>query len=323
MQEVNRIWLLKTGKRLIPAASAAVVIGVSLTACGPRTRAPAFGFGPAASSSPAGMPPLGPAMQVADGVVMHEIQLPSPRGSSKIRIFLPAKQPHGKLSCVFVAPAGTPLIYGNTLGTFGEGDEKEQIPYAQAGFAVVAYSIDGDVQDTNNENQIVQGMREFKAANGGTDNTKEAVDYALARIPNIDPARLYTAGHSSAGTLSFQAARTDSRIAACIAYAPATDIEARFGGKLSLLDGAVPGFSEFLRSISPINNADKLRCPVFLFHADDDGNVPTSDNARFADALRRSNPKVTFARVPSGNHYDSMVRQGIPKAIEWLKAMPQ
>jgi dipeptidyl aminopeptidase/acylaminoacyl peptidase len=73
---------------------------------------------------------------------------------------------------------------------------------------------------------------------------------------------------------------------------------------------------------SPLANAPKLRCPLFLFHADDDTNVPSSDNEQFDVSVKRSNHNVTFVRVPTGNHYDSMIQQGIPKAIAWFKSLP-
>jgi dipeptidyl aminopeptidase/acylaminoacyl peptidase len=73
---------------------------------------------------------------------------------------------------------------------------------------------------------------------------------------------------------------------------------------------------------SLLNHPEALKCPLFLFHADDDGNIPTEDVAAFAEAVKRTNANVTFARVPTGNHYDSMIEQGIPQAIRWLQSLP-
>jgi dipeptidyl aminopeptidase/acylaminoacyl peptidase len=289
---------------------------VAIAGCQTRTNSP-FPANPARIPV-SSLPTLGPARVVAAGVEMHEVELPSPRGSSKIRVYLPQRR-SGKIPCVFVAPAGTPLIYGNALGPFGSGDEQEQIPYAQAGFAVVAYSIDGNVQDNNDDSQVLAGIKAFRRANGGIDNTRDAIDYALARVPDIDPKRLYTAGHSSAAVLAIQAAQHDPRIAACAAFVPATHFQQRLGDALPKLEMVEPGITDFLASISPIANAEKLRCPLFLFHADDDSNVPAEDNQRFAEAVRRVNPNVTFVRVDTGEHYQSMIDVGIPRAIQWFK----
>jgi dipeptidyl aminopeptidase/acylaminoacyl peptidase len=79
--------------------------------------------------------------------------------------------------------------------------------------------------------------------------------------------------------------------------------------------------SAIVRS-SPLTNVAKLRCPLFLFHADDDTVVPVRETAAFAEELQQTNSRVTFVRVPKGNHYGSMIQQGIPHAIDWLASIP-
>jgi dipeptidyl aminopeptidase/acylaminoacyl peptidase len=69
------------------------------------------------------------------------------------------------------------------------------------------------------------------------------------------------------------------------------------------------------------NNTKTLNWPVFLFHADDDSNVSVTRPLAFAAQLKRTNPKVTLVRVPTGNHYESMIREGIPAGIGWLKGL--
>lgn len=64
-----------------------------------------------------------------------------------------------------------------------------------------------------------------------------------------------------------------------------------------------------------------LRCPLFLFHADDDTKVTTAELDTFNRRLQQHNRHVKFARVSTGNHYDSMIRQGIPQAIRWLQSL--
>lgn len=85
------------------------------------------------------------------------------------------------------------------------------------------------------------------------------------------------------------------------------------------LSAKIPGFREFISDSSPLTHADQLRCPLFLFHAQDDANVPIAQSVRFAQEVQKVNPRVTFVRVPSGGHYSSMIQQGIPQAIRWLQ----
>lgn len=194
----------------------------------------------------------------------------------------------------------------------------------RAGFIVVAYELDGDVSDRNDPAQIEAGTRAYVRANAGIYNGMTAISFALSSMPRVDRTRLYVAGHSSAATVALLMAQHDPRVAACAAYAPTTDIPARLGERsLDFYEEQMPGFSRFVTRYSPLTNAARLRCPTFLFHADDDSNTPLADNVRFARAVRSVNPHLQFVRVPTGNHYDSMIRQGIPLAIRWLQSRPE
>jgi dipeptidyl aminopeptidase/acylaminoacyl peptidase len=58
-----------------------------------------------------------------------------------------------------------------------------------------------------------------------------------------------------------------------------------------------------------------------LFHAQDDSNVPVSESVDCHARLERLGRPVTLVTVPTGDHYDAMLRQGIPRAIAWLKGL--
>src|SRR5579884_3261169 len=222
------------------------------------------------------LPGLGQARKLEPGVLFYEVAVPHIDGSpGKLWIYLPEHPSQPRLPCILIAPAGTPLTYGMNLA---EGDRPEHLPYVRAGFAVVAYEIDGNVEDDRNEQQILAGARAFRDAEAGIANAKRALDYAVARVPGIDPNRIYTAGHSSAATLSLQVAEHEPRIKACIAYAPVCNVPKRLGKRLiTAFSDLIPGYRDFIERSSPQSSTATLRCPVFLFHADDDGNVPTSE----------------------------------------------
>jgi dienelactone hydrolase len=82
----------------------------------------------------------------------------------------------------------------------------------------------------------------------------------------------------------------------------------------------VPGFDKFLINNSPNTVANQIHCPLFLFHADDDSKIPTAQLTAFANSVTKGGGFVTFEKVATGDHYDSMIYQGIPKAIQWLKS---
>jgi dipeptidyl aminopeptidase/acylaminoacyl peptidase len=268
-------------------------------------------------------PAIATGRTVEPGIAFQEVSVPrKDGGTSKLWVYLPEPRPKGNLPCVLIAPAGTPLIYGNELGNFGDGSEPEHLPYVRAGFAVVAYEIDGPVRSEKpSDEEVVRAAKEFKAADAGVANTRATVDYVLAKMPFVDPNRIYTAGHSSAATLALLAAANDPRIQGVVAYAPCTDVQKRLIEATDALNSVIFGYKSFIARSSPKNNTKTLNCPVFLFHAEDDSNVPVTETLVFAEQLKRTNPKVTLVRVPTGNHYNSMIRQGIPAGIQWLKGL--
>ena len=269
---------------------------------------------------PTAPPPLGTARTLEPGVTEYEVTLTREDGPERVWVYLPAHPVSAKIPCVFIAPAGSPLFYGMGLA---ESDRPEHLPYVRAGYAVVAYSLDGPVTDSKNERQLEDAAQAFKQADGGIANAQAAIDYALAAVPQIDAKRLYTAGHSSAGTVSLLVAENDPRIAASIAYAPCCDVPRRLGpDTMKTLDDVLPGERKFLTRRSPNAAPERLTMPLFLFHADDDSNVPTAEVNDFAGIAQRTNSHVTYVKVPTGNHYQSMIDQGIPRGIAWLQALP-
>jgi dipeptidyl aminopeptidase/acylaminoacyl peptidase len=233
-------------------------------------------------------------------VQVREVALgPGPSGG-KVWVYLPEKPARPKLPCVLIAPAGSPLIHGMELG---EEDRDEHLPYVRAGFAVVAYAISGPVDERRQDkgDQVLAAVKAFMAAEAGVADARRALDYALEKVPAIDPARVYTAGHSSAATLSLLVAENEPRVKACVAFAPVTDVRNRLDTQVVAgLSRAVPGFREFVVRSSPITHVARLRCPLFLFHARDDTNVPIRESIALAAALRNTNPHVTFVSVPKG-----------------------
>ena len=259
-----------------------------------------------------------PAREIVPGVTFREVHLAGGHDARTLWIYMPKRVPAGRMPCVFIAPSGTTGFYGKRLF---ENDRKEHVPYVKRGFAVVAYSIDGAADDFYAE-QIQNGIVQFRSANCGVDNSQAAIDYALQHLPQIDPTRLYTAGHSSGGTMALMAAEHDTRIAGCIAYAPACDITRRIDpGTLKELSNGVVGLPEFLVAASPTKYTRSLTSPVFLFHADDDAQVTTSDVESFMTKLKQTNGNVTYVRVVTGGHYSSMLDVGIPRGIVWLQAL--
>lgn len=277
---------------------------------------------PPPPADPASFPARGPMRSLLPGVQFSELRLGIPSGTAgeqdRLYIYLPpGDHAPESLPCVLIAPAGSNMLTGMALS---EGDQAEHTPYVSAGFAVVAYELDGPVADLENCTvpEARQAMRRFAAAMAGLVNARNALDYIAHRLPEVDPERVYAAGHSSAGTMALMLAEHEPRIKACVAYAPCSDPEAYYRGESVQLRMMLPGAFELLAHWSPRKNEEKLHCPLFLFHARNDSNVSYQETAAFADRLGQLGKQVTFESVSSGDHYDSMIEQGIPRGAAWL-----
>lgn len=231
-------------------------------------------------------------------------------------LYLPAGR-HGpkSLPCILIAPAGSTLLTGMPLA---DGDQPEHVPYVKAGCAVLAYELDGHAAGTEID-ALQEAYPPFKASRAGLVNARNALEYVLAKVPEVDPKHIYAAGHSSAATHALLFAEHEPRLAGVLAYAPAPDLPKRMRDQMPVYRFIMPGLADFVTQSSPTTHAASLKCPVFLFHSQEDGTCPIADTAAFAEQLKKLGADVKYVTVPTGDHYNSMKDQGIPAGIEWLK----
>ncbi len=268
-------------------------------------------------------PELGDGQLLEDGIRVHKLTIPRGRVPMKLWVYLPKPavpaKPDAKLPVVFIAPAGSPMMYGLDLA---DDDAGEHLPYARQGYVVVAYSLDGHVAKVNqdNDDMFLAAVQAYKASGAGRENARTAIDFAMAKL-KIDPDRTAIVGHSSAATHSLMVARLDPRIKACVSYAPCLDVVAWLTPNLAMLESEIPGFRTYIASTSPVAFPTEPKCPTFLFHAKDDTVVKYSETSKFVAKLGASNPNVQFLSSNTGGHTQSMYDTGIPAAIEWLDGL--
>jgi dipeptidyl aminopeptidase/acylaminoacyl peptidase len=113
----------------------------------------------------------------------------------------------------------------------------------------------------------------------------------------------------------------EPRLAGSIAYAACSDVELRLAPATSnsTIRRLFTDVTNFVKQSSPKTHVANTNCPVFLFHAADDSNVPLSESQAYEQQLKAVGKTVEFRTVPTGNHYDSMVKRGVPMAVQWLK----
>jgi dipeptidyl aminopeptidase/acylaminoacyl peptidase len=153
-------------------------------------------------------------------------------------------------------------------------------------------------------------------ADGGLVNGRVAIDYALENLPEVDPDRLYACGHSSAGGQALALSWEDKRIRACCAYDSSIDIVRWWDNPAMAF--LIPDLPDFATRKSALVHAEDFRCPVLIFHAEDDSVVPFHDAERLCEKLHQFGKDVTFEHVPTGDHYDGMIQDGIPDGIKFM-----
>ena len=267
------------------------------------------------------------AQLLANGAQFIDVHLTGeqPAESTHLWVYLPqGDHKVGSLPCVLIAPGGTITVTGIGLE---KSDQPEHLPYVAAGFAVVAFDLDGPVSLKHvTQSQLVNAVGKFQAAHGGVDNGKKAIDYIVARIPEVDANRLYAAGHSSAGLIALDMAIADKRIKGCCAYCPCTSVRkwmGRMPGICEMLEKNVSGFDTFVDDASPTNHLDALKeKPVLLFTSAGDTRVLPETVKSFAtDLTAAGSNHVKLVVADTGDHYNSMIKVGIPAGIDFLKAL--
>jgi hypothetical protein len=253
-----------------------------------------------------------------------------PRGThvSGFVVYLPTHPAKAKIPCIFIAPSGTTPLYGQKLTPLGGGEYRH---YVKAGYAVITHDVDGAIEDMSKINEVpiltnpdkvtIARLKAYKAADGGVLNAKLAIDYAFAKIPQLDPNAIYTAGYGSGGTIALMTAVADKRVKGAIAFTPVTDIPKKFPSLIDNIAKAVPGYLEAIERFSPYQNAAKITKPLFIFQ--DDGSTVnlSADTNSFIESVSKSNSAVTFfhATVVQNFQYN-IPPSGVQESIDWLNA---
>ena len=160
----------------------------------------------------------------------------------------------------------------------GGSDLSRHVAFVRAGFAVLAYELDGAIEGRSGGAEGPgEDLRKSLAAHAGLVNAEIALEFLLAKVPQVDPRRIVAVGHGTAGTAAILLAENDSRLKGCAALAAPIDLEEWFGaGAVEELRRA--GAGDLFTSDSPRANEDRLACPLFLYHARDDPVVPAGQS---------------------------------------------
>ena len=141
------------------------------------------------------------------------------------------------------------------------------------------------------------------------------------------PGKLAIVGWSYGGYAALQSAVLDSDLfKAIVAVAPVTDLETLRGEHTQYTDYAIEdariGHGPHVREGSPAQNADRIKAPVLLFHADQDQNVGVGESRLMANRLRSAGKHVEYIEYKGLTHQldDADVRtEMLNKSDEFLR----
>jgi dipeptidyl aminopeptidase/acylaminoacyl peptidase len=146
----------------------------------------------------------------------------------------------------------------------------------------------------------------------------KGVDAALARYPDIDPARVGVSGGSYGGFMTNWLTSTTDRFAAAVTSRSITNWESWYG------TSDAQGLTEYeffgtpwdqrerYRRLSPISYVERVTAPTLIIHSENDYRTPIADGEQWFMALMKRRIPVEFVRYPRSSH--GLSRTGEP----WL-----
>jgi hypothetical protein len=148
---------------------------------------------------------------------------------------------------------------------------------------------------------VDNGRREFFF--GEVDDIHAAANH-LAKLPYVDPARVYLGGHSTGGTLALLAAETGGRFAAVFSLGPVSRVD-RYPAVL--FPAGLSADQQEIRLRSPIHWLNAISTPTYLIEG-----TQAPSNADELEALcgEVRNAKVQCVRVYDSHHYSVIDRAG-------------
>ena len=257
---------------------------------------------------------------VSAPAVDHEVRvevLVRPQGAIKRTFWLYHPTPLPKrLGLVLIAPAGGNLLSGRALTA---DDRGEHMPYARAGFVVMAYSIDGDLPPGVSDVTATRALRDYQAARAGVENARVALDLALDKAPGIDTSLVFAAGHGSAGSLALLLAAEEPRVRGVLAYAPQTGLDGHGASTVMSVDRVIAGYAKFVRWSLPENRVADIGAPLFIYHSREDEVMRASLTDDYVERLGAAGKAVDYTKAPVGSHHEGMLDDGIPRGLVWLR----
>jgi pimeloyl-ACP methyl ester carboxylesterase len=172
-------------------------------------------------------------------------------------------------------------------------DDQSASAFRDAGMILMFPTLRGGNTDT--------GSKEFFY--GEVDDVHAAANH-LAKLPYVDPGRIYLAGHSTGGTLALLAAETGGRFAAVFAFGPVSTADHY---SADIFPQARSASSVEIRLRSPLYWLDAISTPTYLV----EGRAEPSNLGELDELCGRArNRLVHCVPVAGANHFSVLDRVG-------------
>lgn len=240
-------------------------------------------------------------LQLPEGV--REITFPS--GPFRLRAwFNPPPAGRARVPAVLFVHGGF---------SFDLEDWIQALPFRDAGFVVMTPILRAE---NGQEGHFSLGYDEV-------DDVLAAAE-ALARVPGVDPDRLYAAGHSNGGTLAILAAMASKRFQAAAAFSGVPDITLMVRDAEQKWLDPIPFNPHERREIwmrSPSAFPRSFKCPTRLYYGDQEerSRLP-GDCRRIAQQAHDRGLDVEAVGVPGD--FMTSVAAACPRAIAFFDQIP-
>lgn len=210
------------------------------------------------------------------------VRYPAPPG--ELAAYLtPAPKGTDKHAAIVWIGGGDSAAIGDMWSEQDPKNDQSATAFRKAGIVLMVVSLRG-----GNDNP---GERE--GLYGEVDDVKAAGDF-LARLPYVDPARIYLGGHSTGGTLVLLTMATTTQFRAAFAFGPMATPSKIY---MAALGVQVAGQDDLDRR-APIRFLNAIKSPTFIIEGE-------NGNAKALAAMKAAttNPNLRFHLVERASHF--------------------
>lgn len=172
-----------------------------------------------------------------------------------------------------------------------KNDEQAPSAFQKAGFVVMTPSWRGE-----NDNP-----GRFELFYGEVLDAVAAIEY-LAKVPYVDPDRIYMVGHSTGGTITLLTAQVTAKLRAAFSFGGAPDLQTVVGDGSNDITPFDYRNAEEVRLRSPINFVNSLKVPTFYFEGQE--SAYPEDAKKMAALVQKVKKPFQAFIVTNGDHFN-------------------